>query len=197
MLLGLKGWFAALSLIGKAGVVTGATVATLTTAAIVERPTPSPAIEPPPQVQSAVVEQKTETSTEAIPFATTEVSDPSSNLGVISTQIEGVDGVKTKTWNVTYTDGIETNRMLTGEEITAAPINKVVARGTYVAPAKPTVPPGGNCDPNYSGACVPIASDVDCGGGSGNGPAYLYGTATVIGYDIYGLDRDVDGLACE
>jgi hypothetical protein len=53
-----------------------------------------------------------------------------------------------------------------------------------------------NCDPNYSG-CVPIASDVDCAGGSGNGPAYVSGPITVIGNDIYGLDRDHDGIACE
>ena len=32
-----------------------------------------------------------------------------------------------------------------------------------------------SCDPNYTGACVPIASDVDCAGGSGNGPAYVAG----------------------
>jgi hypothetical protein len=53
-----------------------------------------------------------------------------------------------------------------------------------------------NCDPNYSG-CVPIASDVDCAGGSGNGPAYVAGPIQVIGTDIYGLDRDGDGTACE
>lgn len=53
------------------------------------------------------------------------------------------------------------------------------------------------CDPNYADACVPIASDVDCGGGSGNGPEYLHGTAVVVGQDIHGLDRDNDGLACE
>ncbi len=52
-------------------------------------------------------------------------------------------------------------------------------------------------DPNYSGAFVPIASDVDCAGGSGNGPAYVKGPVTVIGIDIYGLDRDGDGFACE
>lgn len=28
---------------------------------------------------------------------------------------------------------------------------------------------GGGCDPNYAGGCVPIDSDVDCPGGSGNG----------------------------
>ncbi len=54
-----------------------------------------------------------------------------------------------------------------------------------------------SCDPNYSGACVPIASDVDCAGGSGNGPAYVQGPVTVTGSDIYGLDSDSDGIGCE
>lgn len=53
------------------------------------------------------------------------------------------------------------------------------------------------CDPNYAGACVPIASDVDCASGNGNGPAYTKGPVKVIGSDIYGLDRDGDGVACE
>lgn len=52
------------------------------------------------------------------------------------------------------------------------------------------------CDPNYSG-CVPIASDVDCAGGSGNGPAYASGPIRVIGQDIYDLDNDGDGIACD
>jgi len=64
-------------------------------------------------------------------------------------------------------------------------------------PRKTTSSPKASCDPNYAGACVPIASDVDCGGGSGNGPAYFYGTARVVGSDIYDLDRDGDGIACE
>ena len=52
------------------------------------------------------------------------------------------------------------------------------------------------CDPNYSG-CVPIASDVDCAGGGGNGPEYVRGPVKVIGGDIYRLDGDGDGVACE
>jgi hypothetical protein len=52
------------------------------------------------------------------------------------------------------------------------------------------------CDRNYSG-CVPVASDVDCQGGTGNGPAYVAGPIRVIGSDIYGLDRDGNGIACE
>ncbi|MFV2052228.1 hypothetical protein [Aliiroseovarius sp. YM-037] len=53
------------------------------------------------------------------------------------------------------------------------------------------------CDPNYTGACVPIASDVDCANGSGNGPAYVVGPVYVVGTDIYGLDRDKDGIGCD
>ena len=53
------------------------------------------------------------------------------------------------------------------------------------------------CDPNYAGKCVPIASDVDCAGGGGNGPAYVEGPVRVVGVDKYRLDRDGDGIACE
>jgi hypothetical protein len=44
---------------------------------------------------------------------------------------------------------------------------------------------------------VPIASDVDCAGGGGNGPAYVSGPIRVTGTDKYGLDSDSDGVACE
>ncbi|MET0136527.1 MAG: hypothetical protein ABW215_23310 [Kibdelosporangium sp.] len=72
------------------------------------------------------------------------------------------------------------------------------------APAPPPAPkndpappaPKSKCDPNYTG-CVPIASDVDCEGGSGNGPAYVRGPVEVIGKDIYGLDHNKDGIGCE
>ena len=53
------------------------------------------------------------------------------------------------------------------------------------------------CHPSYIGACVPVASDVDCAGGSGNGPEYVVGPVEVIGPDVYGLDRDNDGVGCE
>jgi hypothetical protein len=66
------------------------------------------------------------------------------------------------------------------------------------APPPPLADPAPQqeCDPNYSG-CVPIASDVDCAGGSGNGPEYAEGPIQVIGEDIYDLDRDGNGTACE
>jgi hypothetical protein len=68
---------------------------------------------------------------------------------------------------------------------------------------KPTPPPAPEPDPvgchtSYSGACVPIASDVDCAGGSGDGPAYVDGPVYIEGSDPYGLDGyDNDGVGCE
>lgn len=56
---------------------------------------------------------------------------------------------------------------------------------------------GSDCDSNYGGACVPTARDVDCAGGSGNGPEYVSGPVYVVGDDIYDLDHDGDGVACE
>ncbi len=54
------------------------------------------------------------------------------------------------------------------------------------------------CDPNYENPpCVPIADDVDCASGNGNGPAYVNGPVRVIGRDVYGLDRDGNGIGCE
>lgn len=77
---------------------------------------------------------------------------------------------------------------------TAAPTPAPTEPPTVPQTDPPVAP--SNCDPNYSG-CVPIASDVDCAGGSGNGPAYVDGPVQVIGSDIYDLDRDGDGWGCD
>ncbi|AXK85717.1 hypothetical protein IU443_25080 [Nocardia farcinica] len=71
-----------------------------------------------------------------------------------------------------------------------------VAAAAFVltAPATASAEPS-NCHPSYT-PCVPITSDVDCVGGSGNGPAYT-GRVTVIGPDEYDLDRDGNGIGCE
>jgi hypothetical protein len=65
-------------------------------------------------------------------------------------------------------------------------------------PNLPADPPKtkSNCNENYSG-CVPLASDVDCAGGKGDGPEYVKGPIRVLGNDVYGLDRDGDGIACD
>ncbi|MBF6182469.1 hypothetical protein IU481_29010 [Nocardia otitidiscaviarum] len=66
-----------------------------------------------------------------------------------------------------------------------------------VAPTTATAAPAraSQCHASYD-PCLPITSDVDCEGGSGNGPVYT-GRVRVIGPDEYGLDRDGDGIGCE
>ncbi len=156
-----------------------------------------PAASPTP---TPVVEVRTETEAAAIPFQARSVNDPATDAGVSSVSTPGVNGVTTKTFRVTYTDGVETARELVSEAVTTPPVDQVTTVGTRQAPPPPPPAPpaaASGCDPNYSGACVPVASDVDCAGGSGNGPAYVRGPVRVIGSDIYGLDRDGDGIGCE
>ncbi|WP_199701263.1 G5 domain-containing protein [Jiangella rhizosphaerae] len=119
--------------------------------------------------------------------------------------------MRTLTYEVTLTDGVETGRSLVSDEVTTAPVDEVTSVGTYEPPPPPEpepepedeeaaalveAPPDEGCDPNYSG-CVPIDSDVDCAGGSGNGPSYADGPVQVTGSDIYELDADGDGVGCE
>ncbi len=64
------------------------------------------------------------------------------------------------------------------------------------APAPPEPPrPPQDCQ-GYD-PCLPPGPDVDCAGGSGNGPSYVNGPVHVSGDDPYGLDGDGDGVACE
>jgi hypothetical protein len=44
---------------------------------------------------------------------------------------------------------------------------------------------------------VRIAGDIDCLGGSGNGPSYVQGPVWVGSSDPNGLDGDGDGWGCE
>jgi hypothetical protein len=66
-----------------------------------------------------------------------------------------------------------------------------------VAKPAPTSSGGGSdCTPGYS-PCIPPGPDVDCAGGSGDGPRYVSGPIRVTGLDPYGLDGDNNGVGCE
>lgn len=145
----------------------------------------------------AVVTTRDEAVTEAVPFERTSVDDSTMAQGQSAVTTAGQNGERTRTYRVTLTDGKETKRELVSDAVTVPPVTEVTSVGTYVEPAAPppAAAPGG-CDPNYADACVPIASDVDCAGGKGNGPAYFDGVARVVDRDIYKLDGDGDGWAC-
>ena len=149
--------------------------------------TPSAAASTAPAAAPGIKKRRV-TVTRAIPYATRTVRDSTLAKGTTKVRTRGRTGIKSLTYELTLTDGVQTGRRLVRQVVTRAPVAKVVAVGT-----KQTR----QCDPNYSGACVPIASDVDCAGGSGNGPAYVQGPVRVVGSDIYDLDRDGDGTACD
>lgn len=164
--------------------------ATGTAAASTPTRTPTPTHTP-------VVTTRDEAVTEVVPFERTSVDDSTMAQGQSAVTTAGQNGERTRTYRVTFTDGKETKRELVSDTVTVPPVTEVTSVGTYVEPAAPppAAAPGG-CDPNYADACVPIASDVDCAGGKGNGPAYFDGVARVVGRDIYKLDGDGDGWAC-
>jgi resuscitation-promoting factor RpfB len=187
---------------GSAGVVDGDVprVAPLAASPSSRSPAPGPTQTPSP---TPVVTVETVTETEAVPFERVTVEDDTMDLGTSAVTTAGVAGVRTLTYEVTLTDGAETGRVLVSDEVTTGPVDEVTSVGTYEPPPPPpepvplvqAPPEDEGCDPNYSG-CVPIDSDVDCEGGSGNGPSYT-GQVTVVGEDIYGLDADDDGVGCE
>jgi competence protein ComEC len=68
---------------------------------------------------------------------------------------------------------------------------------TTPPPTTPTPPPSPQCDPHYSGACVPpFPPDLNCADLRALGLA-LPVRVVVIGQDPHELDRDLDGLGCE
>ena len=70
--------------------------------------------------------------------------------------------------------------------------------GCPLPPPPPPPPPSSNCHASYKGACLKVGQgDYDCAGGSGNGPNYIQGPVSVVGYDEFGLDADNDGVGCE
>ncbi|MCU1410254.1 MAG: hypothetical protein JWR04_961 [Rhodoglobus sp.] len=155
----------------------------------------------PTATRAPVVKTEDVVVTESVPFEATTVEDPDLAAGTTQVTTAGQAGTRTITYRVTTTDGRETKRTVVSDVISVPPVSQVTSNGTYVEPPPaapvPFADAGSGCDGNYSGACVPIASDVDCAGGSGNGPAYVSGPVYIVGTDIYELDRDGDGIACD
>lgn len=162
-------------------------------------PTPTPVITPTPTPTpppAPVITTLDEVITEEVAFEQTTVEDAGLPRDQTVIAVYGQPGQRELTYVVTQVDGVETGRELKSDIVTVAPVTQVTSIGTYDAPPPPPAV-SSECDSNYADACVPIASDVDCAWGTGDGPAYFDGVARVVGVDIYGLDRNGDGFACE
>lgn len=163
-------------------------------AAQTSAPQPRPSTPSATPTPTPVTTVREEAVAEVIAFEKTTYEDASIARGQTAVAVAGQNGERTLTYRITLVDGVETARELVSDAVTVQPVAEATAIGTYDPPPPPPV---SNCDPNYADACVPVSSDVDCAWGTGDGPAYLDGVARVVGSDIYGLDRDGDGLACE
>lgn len=142
----------------------------------------------------AVVKKKVIRIRQRIGFSRQTIESSSLDKGETEVQQVGRPGVRVRVVQLTLRNGVEVDRELLKIFMAREPVEHVTVVGTRVqSNPEPTT----NCDSNYTGACVPVASDVDCGGGSGDGPEYVYGPVRVVGADIYDLDRDGDGIACD
>jgi hypothetical protein len=100
------------------------------------------------------------------------------------------------TFDKIHTDWVAWEAFVDAESGVPAPIPAPVPETVPISTNPPPVlyDPSG-CHPSYT-PCVPISADVDCSGGSGDGPEYVKGPIQVNGYDEYNID-DGDGIACE
>lgn len=142
--------------------------------------------------------KKTVQTKSTVSFKTLETEDNTLPKDQKKTSVEGIDGERIKTYEVTYVKGIETTRELLKDEVTKQAVDKVVLVGTYVAPAPSEV--RSVYSPSNSSPAPVAAPDTNsayyanCTAARAAGAAPLY-----VGQPGYraGLDRDNDGIACE
>jgi len=142
------------------------------------------------ETKAPVVEFKTETKNEAIPFTTANENDSALAAGQTKVKQEGKDGNKEFTYKVTYTDGNESFRELASEKITVEPINKIILIGTKVstsnsAPATQNNSGSGytNVDGNYvqSPGSDPSGATAKCRDGTYSYSQHRSGTCSYHG----------------
>jgi uncharacterized protein YabE (DUF348 family) len=85
-----------------------------------------------------VITYKTDVETSSIPYVSTTQDDSTMASGTTTITTKGVNGVETKNYSETLTNGVITAKTLTSDAITTAPINQVTSIGTYIAPTVET-----------------------------------------------------------
>jgi resuscitation-promoting factor RpfB len=87
-------------------------------------PDPTAAFPPAPSVRRTVTEMQ------PVAFSTKTVNDPSLARGTAIVRTKGCPGVKTLTYEVTVTNGVQTGKELVREVITRPPVIEIIAVGT-------------------------------------------------------------------
>ncbi|MEV4636439.1 G5 domain-containing protein [Actinoplanes sp. NPDC049548] len=117
---------------GTAAIVSAVTGDEKPAAGTFQDPQPTtPSAKATPSTQAASADGKrTITETEPIKFKTRTVKDNWLTKGEREKRTDGIDGVRTKTYEVTMSGGKETHRKLVKSEVTRKPVDEVVAVGT-------------------------------------------------------------------
>lgn len=182
----LKAWFKNLSRIGQVTVVAVVSVLSLgvigamaqssspvtnNAAEVIKTGTDNSKTSETEQTPSPKIEIKPLSTTESIPYTSSTVDDSSLDQGTTQVRIKGLNGVLTHTYQVTYTDGIETSKSAPVDTVTTPAVNEVMVtgtkaptptcdNGTYVNSAGNTV-----CSP-YSAPSTPAGATAQCSDGS-------------------------------
>lgn len=160
------------------------------TSRVVTRDATAPTEAPPP-IPTAPPES---TTTSSIAPTTVPTTTAPTTTTTVATKVATTPPPPTTVATTTTTVAAEVESVAEFPS-TTEPAPATTRRSVPATTAAPA-PTAGGCHPSYD-PCVPIASDVDCAGGGGNGPEFVDGPVRVIGPDKYGLDRDNDGIGCE
>lgn len=173
-------WFNRLKVTGKATFISALIIVFLGVVGVTAQPDTSAPTQPANSSSSdvkgaetaPVITTKSESTTESIPYTSSTIQDSTLAQGTTKVQTTGVNGELTHTYQVTYTDGVETSRSNPVDTITTPAINEVIIQGSK-APAPTNCPNGtyvnsaGNtvCSP-YSAPSTPSGATAECHDGS-------------------------------
>ena len=110
--------------------------------------------------KNPVITTKTVTETQPIQFNTTTVDDPTLAKGTTQITTQGVNGISTLTYKITYSDGKQTKKELLSKTTTTQPVTQVTSVGTYVAPTQTTCPNGTYVNTYGDTVCSPYSSST-------------------------------------
>lgn len=165
----MKSWFRSLSLIKKVATVSTILIMSIGAIGVAAQQQNNTATLPVNvQAKSAPkVETKTVSTTENIPYTSSTVNDSSLLSGTTQVQTKGANGVLTHTYEVTYTDNVETNRSKSVDTITEPAVNEVILNGTMVCSNGTYINAAGNtvCSP-YSASSAPSGATAKCSDGT-------------------------------
>lgn len=121
----------------------------------------------PKATPQPTVTTQTTTSTQSVIYTTKTENDSSLAKGQTKVTQVGQNGMETLTYNVTYTNGQQTNKTLISTVVTTQPVQEIVEDGTYVAPTPAPTPAAASdsstaSTPTPSSSCYPLSDENTC-----------------------------------